>query len=95
MLSGWSMIGNCTHLGCIPLGQKPTDNKGAVWRLVLPVPWFGAYDTSGRIRQGPAPTQPADILPYAFVFRYQDPDRLINSRRSNDRAIISLSRSAS
>lgn len=48
------MVGVCTHLGCIPLGQRPADEKGA-WGG-----WFcpchgSVYDTSGRIRQGPAP----------------------------------------
>ena len=48
------MIGICTHLGCIPLGQAPTDPRGD-WNG-----WFcpchgSQYDTSGRIRQGPAP----------------------------------------
>jgi ubiquinol-cytochrome c reductase iron-sulfur subunit len=43
------VIGICTHLGCVPLGhQGPYDG------------WFcpchgSVYDTSGRIRQGPAP----------------------------------------
>jgi ubiquinol-cytochrome c reductase iron-sulfur subunit len=48
------VIGICTHLGCVPLGQKPTDPRGLYhgWRC----PCHGSqYDTSGRIRQGPAP----------------------------------------
>ncbi|UIJ72964.1 ubiquinol-cytochrome c reductase iron-sulfur subunit [Aurantimonas sp. HBX-1] len=54
------MIGVCTHLGCIPLGQAG-DFDG----------WFcpchgSAYDTAGRIRQGPAPTNMA-IPPFAFT----------------------------
>ena len=24
------LVGICTHLGCIPLGQKPTDQRGAI-----------------------------------------------------------------
>ena len=48
------MIGVCTHLGCVPLGQKPSDPRGD-WHG-----WFcpchgSQYDTSGRIRKGPAP----------------------------------------
>lgn len=44
------MIGVCTHLGCIPLGQQG-DYGG--WFC----PCHGShYDTSGRIRKGPAPT---------------------------------------
>lgn len=43
------MIGVCTHLGCIPLGDKG-DYGG--WFC----PCHGShYDTSGRIRKGPAP----------------------------------------
>ncbi|MFK5997014.1 MAG: ubiquinol-cytochrome c reductase iron-sulfur subunit [Rhodobacterales bacterium] len=43
------MIGVCTHLGCIPLGEAGEYNG-----------WFcpchgSVYDTSGRIRKGPAP----------------------------------------
>lgn len=43
------MIGVCTHLGCIPLGNS---GKYGGWFC----PCHGShYDTSGRIRQGPAP----------------------------------------
>ena len=35
------MIGVCTHLGCIPLGQKPGDDRGPYRRLVLPLPRLG------------------------------------------------------
>ena len=53
------MIGVCTHLGCIPLGQAG-DYDG--WFC----PCHGShYDTAGRIRQGPAPENLA-IPPYAF-----------------------------
>jgi ubiquinol-cytochrome c reductase iron-sulfur subunit len=48
------MIGVCTHLGCIPLGQKPSDPKGDYGGWFCPC--HGShYDTSGRIRKGPAP----------------------------------------
>jgi ubiquinol-cytochrome c reductase iron-sulfur subunit len=59
------MIGICTHLGCIPLGQKPTDNKGQYDGWFCPC-HGSAYDTSGRIRQGPAPRN-LDIPPYTFT----------------------------
>lgn len=43
------MIGVCTHLGCVPLGQAGDYNG---WYC----PCHGShYDTAGRIRQGPAP----------------------------------------
>ena len=52
------MMGVCTHLGCIPLG----DGAGELWRLVLPLPRL-ALRSSGRIRKGPAPelADPAGI----------------------------------
>jgi ubiquinol-cytochrome c reductase iron-sulfur subunit len=44
------MIGVCTHLGCVPLGDGAGDFGG--WFC----PCHGShYDTSGRIRKGPAP----------------------------------------
>jgi ubiquinol-cytochrome c reductase iron-sulfur subunit len=44
------MIGVCTHLGCVPLGDGAGDFGG--WFC----PCHGShYDTSGRIRRGPAP----------------------------------------
>lgn len=48
------MVGVCTHLGCIPLGQKPTDPKGEFGGWFCPC-HGSQYDTSGRIRKGPAP----------------------------------------
>jgi ubiquinol-cytochrome c reductase iron-sulfur subunit len=48
------MVGVCTHLGCIPLGQKPSDPKGEFGGWFCPC-HGSQYDTSGRIRKGPAP----------------------------------------
>jgi len=57
----WLVVyGSCTHLGCVPLG-----NEGAFqgWQC----PCHGSvFDTSGRIRQGPAPTN-LPVPPYAFL----------------------------
>jgi ubiquinol-cytochrome c reductase iron-sulfur subunit len=58
------VIGVCTHLGCVPLGNRPTDPRGE-WGG-----WFcpchgSQYDTSGRVRHGPAPLNLA-MPPYAF-----------------------------
>jgi ubiquinol-cytochrome c reductase iron-sulfur subunit len=48
------LVGVCTHLGCIPLGQAPTDPRGAFGGWFCPC--HGShYDTAGRIRRGPAP----------------------------------------
>ncbi len=59
------LIGICTHLGCIPLGNKPTDPRGD-WGGYL-CPCHGSqYDTSGRVRHGPAPLNLA-IPPYTFT----------------------------
>ena len=54
------MIGSCTHLGCVPLGQAG-DFGG----------WFcpchgSQYDSAGRVRVGPAPQNMA-IPPYEFT----------------------------
>ncbi|HEX4889754.1 MAG TPA: ubiquinol-cytochrome c reductase iron-sulfur subunit [Alphaproteobacteria bacterium] len=54
------MVGVCTHLGCVPLGQQG-DFGG--WFC----PCHGShYDTSGRIRKGPAPNNLA-IPEYVFL----------------------------
>ena len=54
------MIGVCTHLGCVPLGEKGEYNG---WFC----PCHGShYDTSGRIRKGPAPNN-LEIPKYEFV----------------------------
>ncbi len=59
------MVGVCTHLGCIPLGQKPADPKGDFGGWFCPC--HGShYDTSGRIRKGPAPLN-LPIPPYTFL----------------------------
>jgi ubiquinol-cytochrome c reductase iron-sulfur subunit len=48
------MVGVCTHLGCVPLGQRPSDPHGDYGGWFCPC--HGShYDTSGRIRKGPAP----------------------------------------
>lgn len=53
-------IGICTHLGCVPL-EGQGEYKG----------WFcpchgSVYDTSGRIRKGPAPLN-LEVPPYEFI----------------------------
>ncbi|HVY13187.1 MAG TPA: ubiquinol-cytochrome c reductase iron-sulfur subunit [Alphaproteobacteria bacterium] len=59
------MVGVCTHLGCIPMGQKPTDMKGDFGGWFCPCHGSN-YDTAGRIRKGPAPKNLV-IPPYAFL----------------------------
>jgi ubiquinol-cytochrome c reductase iron-sulfur subunit len=58
------LIGICTHLGCIPLGNKPTDMRGDYGGWFCPC-HGSQYDTSGRIRKGPAPLD-LFLPPYAF-----------------------------
>ena len=54
------MLGICTHLGCVPLADKGEYNG---WFC----PCHGShYDTSGRIRKGPAPVN-MEIPKYEFV----------------------------
>ena len=59
--TNWLIVyGNCTHLGCVPLGDEGP-YKG----------WFcpchgSIYDTSGRVRGGPAPAN-LPVPPYTFV----------------------------
>ena len=53
-------IGICTHLGCVPIGGQGDYNG-----------WFcpchgSQYDTSARIRKGPAPKN-LEVPPYEFV----------------------------
>lgn len=59
------LVGICTHLGCIPSGQKPSESRGEFGGWFCPC--HGShYDTSGRIRKGPAPTN-LEVPPYTFV----------------------------
>ncbi len=59
------LVGICTHLGCIPKGQSMGDAKGDFGGWFCPC--HGShYDTSGRIRLGPAPRN-LDVPPYEFV----------------------------
>jgi ubiquinol-cytochrome c reductase iron-sulfur subunit len=54
------VIGICTHLGCIPIAHE--GNYDGFF-----CPCHGSqYDSSGRIRQGPAPANLA-VPPYAFI----------------------------
>jgi ubiquinol-cytochrome c reductase iron-sulfur subunit len=54
------VIGICTHLGCIPIAHE-----GAYDGFFCPC-HGSVYDTSGRIRSGPAPTN-LPVPPYTFV----------------------------
>lgn len=57
----WLVVyGNCTHLGCVPI-----NNQGQYGGWFCPC-HGSVFDTSGRIRQGPAPTN-LPVPPYTFV----------------------------
>ncbi len=59
------MVGICTHLGCVPLGQRKTEPKGDFGGWFCPC--HGShYDISGRIRKGPAPKNLA-VPQYNFI----------------------------
>jgi ubiquinol-cytochrome c reductase iron-sulfur subunit len=59
--ANWLVVyGNCTHLGCVPLG-----NEGPYNGWVCPC-HGSVFDTSGRVRVGPAPTN-LPVPPYEFV----------------------------
>ncbi len=55
------MVGVCTHLGCVPIGNGSGEHDG--WFC----PCHGShYDSAGRIRKGPAPHNLV-IPPYEFT----------------------------
>ena len=59
------IVGVCTHLGCIPSGTKQGEVRGEYGGWFCPC--HGShYDTSGRIRKGPAPEN-LPVPEYAFL----------------------------
>ena len=58
-------IGICTHLGCVPLGNKPSDPRGDFGGWFCPC-HGSQYDVSGRVRHGPAPAN-LPLPEYAFT----------------------------
>jgi ubiquinol-cytochrome c reductase iron-sulfur subunit len=59
------LIGICTHLGCVPLGNKPSDPRGEYGGWFCPC-HGSQYDVAGRVRHGPAPLN-LPLPPYAFA----------------------------
>lgn len=59
------VVGVCTHLGCVPLGQKTGEMKGDYNGWFCPC-HGSQYDTSGRIRKGPAPKN-LEVPTYTFL----------------------------
>ena len=58
------VVGVCTHLGCVPQGQKPGEPRGQFGGWFCPC-HGSEYDTSGRIRRDPAPLNLA-VPQYTF-----------------------------
>ncbi|MGH6895404.1 MAG: ubiquinol-cytochrome c reductase iron-sulfur subunit [Geminicoccaceae bacterium] len=59
------VVGVCTHLGCVPLGNRPGEPRGDYGGWFCPC--HGShYDTSGRVRRGPAPINLV-VPEYAFI----------------------------
>ena len=58
------LVGVCTHLGCVPQGQKPAEPRGQYGGWFCPC-HGSEYDTSGRIRRGPAPLN-LEVPTYTF-----------------------------
>jgi ubiquinol-cytochrome c reductase iron-sulfur subunit len=59
------VIGICTHLGCVPKGQKEGEIRGK-WGGWFCVCHGSIYDIAGRVRRGPAPRN-LDLPPYEFL----------------------------
>jgi len=58
------VIGVCTHLGCVPLGNKEGEPRGEFGGYFCPC-HGSQYDTAARIRKGPAPRNLA-VPEYTF-----------------------------
>ena len=59
------LFGSCTHLGCVPGGSAVGEVRGDFGGWFCPC--HGShYDTSGRIRKGPAPAN-LPVPPFAFL----------------------------
>ena len=59
------VVGVCTHLGCVPLGTGSGDPRGDYGGWFCPC-HGSQYDTSGRIRKGPAPRN-LEVPQYKFA----------------------------
>jgi ubiquinol-cytochrome c reductase iron-sulfur subunit len=58
------LVGVCPHLGCVPGGTRPGEARGDWGGWFCPC--HGShFDTSGRIRRGPSPTN-LEVPPYDF-----------------------------
>lgn len=75
--SDWLItMGVCTHLGCMPLGARPGENRGEYGGYFCPC-HGSVYDTAARIRKGPAPRN-LDVPDYVF----RTPTKLVVGAKS-------------
>ena len=58
-------MGVCTHLGCVPLGAAEGEPRGEFGGYFCPC-HGSQFDTAGRIRKGPAPTN-LEVPVYEFT----------------------------
>jgi ubiquinol-cytochrome c reductase iron-sulfur subunit len=59
------VVGVCTHLGCIPRGQRQDEPRSEYGGWFCPC-HGSKYDTSGRVRRGPAPRN-LEVPVYEFI----------------------------
>jgi ubiquinol-cytochrome c reductase iron-sulfur subunit len=59
------VVGVCTHAGCTPQGQRSGQLRGD-WGGCRCTCHYSYYDTSGRIRRGPAPRN-LEVPAYVFL----------------------------
>ena len=72
------VVGVCTHLGCVPVTVK--DKPGEGWFC----PCHGShYDNSGRITQGPAPSNLV-VPPYRFL----NPSTILIGEREKSKSAV-------
>lgn len=69
-------MGVCTHLGCVPLGARPGENRGEYGGYFCPC-HGSVYDTAARIRKGPAPRN-LEVPEYVFL----SPTKLLVGQKS-------------
>ena len=76
-MSEWLItMGVCTHLGCVPLGARPGENRGEYGGYFCPC-HGSQYDTAARIRKGPAPKN-LFVPDYVFL----SPAKVLVGKRS-------------
>ena len=76
------VVGVCTHLGCIPLGQKPGDDRGPYGGWFCPC-HGSIYDTSGADPPGAGAAQSVCRAALRIHQRHRDQDRLGSAMADN------------